>query len=90
MGSSDDSIIWQYAKENGFTIISKDSDFQDRSILHGHPPKFIWLRAENCTMKDIENLIRSAASTIRQFLDQEQDSYLVLWSRRKPQSSKKQ
>ena len=49
LGSADDSTIWRYAKENGFTIVSKDSDFQDRSVLHGYPPKFIWLRVLNCS-----------------------------------------
>ena len=36
LGSADDARIWDYAKQNGFTIVSKDSDFQDRSVLHGH------------------------------------------------------
>jgi predicted nuclease of predicted toxin-antitoxin system len=34
-----DVEIWEYAKQNGFVIVSKDSDFQQRSLLHGHPPK---------------------------------------------------
>lgn len=88
LGSADDARIWDYAKQNGFTIVSKDSDFQDRSVLHGHPPKFIWVRAENCSTKEIENLLRTAVAIIRQFMDQVQDSYLVLGPRRKPASIK--
>jgi predicted nuclease of predicted toxin-antitoxin system len=38
---ADDSAIWQYAKAHGHAIVSKDSDFQQRSLLHGSPPKFI-------------------------------------------------
>jgi predicted nuclease of predicted toxin-antitoxin system len=38
---ADDSDVWEYAKLNGFTIVSKDSDFQQRSLLYGSPPKFI-------------------------------------------------
>lgn len=30
-----DTEIWQYAGENGLTIVSKDSDFQQRSLLYG-------------------------------------------------------
>jgi predicted nuclease of predicted toxin-antitoxin system len=41
---SGDSEIWDYAKLNGFIIVSKDSDFQQRSLLYGFPPKFTWLR----------------------------------------------
>jgi len=38
LGSSDDEAIWSYAKANGFSIISKDSDFAERSALFGAPP----------------------------------------------------
>ena len=38
---ADDSEIWEYAKTNGYAIVSKDSDFQQRSLLRGAPPKFI-------------------------------------------------
>ena len=30
-----DSEIWQFAKTKGFVIVSKDSDFQQRSLLYG-------------------------------------------------------
>ena len=46
LGASDDEIIWKYAKENGYVIVSKDSDFQNRALLRGAPPKVVWLRAE--------------------------------------------
>ena len=42
-----DEIIWEYAKNNNFTVISKDSDFYQRALLYGHPPKLIWLRIGN-------------------------------------------
>ena len=31
MSESTDTQIWEYASVNGFTIVSKDSDFQARS-----------------------------------------------------------
>jgi predicted nuclease of predicted toxin-antitoxin system len=80
--------IWQYAKDHGLTIVSKDSDFQDRSVLHGHPPKFIWVRAENCSTREIENLLRAAAAAIKQFIEEDEESYLVLGPRRRPGSSR--
>lgn len=88
LGSADDAAIWQYAKANGFTIVSKDSDFQDRSVLDGHPPKVIWLRAANCSTGEIESLMRTAAEVVRQFVEEDQESCLVLGPRRKPGSSK--
>lgn len=32
---ADDLAIWQYAGAHGYAIVSKDSDFQQRSLLHG-------------------------------------------------------
>ena len=78
LGSSDDAAIWQYAKDNGFTIVSKDSDFQERSVLHGHPPKIIWLRATNCSSAEIESLLRAAAPIIARFIQENEESCLVL------------
>jgi predicted nuclease of predicted toxin-antitoxin system len=84
LGSVDDSVIWQYAKENGFTIVSKDSDFQERSVLLGQPPKIIWLRAANCSTGEIENLLRAAFHTIQRFIQKGEGSCLVLGARTKP------
>jgi predicted nuclease of predicted toxin-antitoxin system len=47
--AAEDRTIWQYAKERGLTIITKDEDFQalanrQRSI----PPQVVWVRLGNC------------------------------------------
>jgi len=57
-GGAGDDEIWNFAKENGFAIVSKDSDFYDRSSLYGSPPKVIWLRVGNCATVEIETLVR--------------------------------
>ena len=62
-----DAEIWDYAKLNGFTIVSKDSDFQQRSLLYGHPPKFIWLRVGNRPVRVIEVLLRKHSVAIHTF-----------------------
>jgi predicted nuclease of predicted toxin-antitoxin system len=85
LGSADDTFIWQYAKDNGFTIVSKDSDFQERSVLYGQPPKLIWLRAANCSTKEIEELLRTAFPIIERFIQEDEESCLVLGVRIKPQ-----
>ena len=60
LGSADDEAIWEYAKREGFTIVSKDSDFQERSVLRGAPPKVIWLRIPNSTTTEIAALLCAA------------------------------
>ncbi len=44
---SSDSGIWEYAKTNGFVIVSRDSDFHERSLVSGHPPQVVWLKIPN-------------------------------------------
>jgi predicted nuclease of predicted toxin-antitoxin system len=39
------------------SILSKDSDFYQRSLLFGPPPKLIWLRIGNCTRDDLIALL---------------------------------
>lgn len=36
---AEDSIVWEYAKINSYTIVSKDSDFNNMVSLFGFPPK---------------------------------------------------
>lgn len=49
LSAADDIAIWQFARENGYTIVTKDEDFEFLSRLRGYPPKVIWLRIGNCT-----------------------------------------
>lgn len=49
MRGASDLDVWQYALANEFVIVSKDSDFAQRSSLLGSPPKVIWVRIGNCT-----------------------------------------
>ena len=73
-----DTKIWDYAKAHGFVIVSKDSDFQQRSLLHGHPPKFVWLRIGNCPVRPIEALLRKYSAAIHMFALHSSESHLML------------
>ncbi|MBD1922617.1 DUF5615 family PIN-like protein [Microcoleus sp. FACHB-831] len=76
--NTDDLVIWEYAKANDFVIISKDSDFHQRSLLYGHPPKFIYLRIGNSPTSKIVQILRDNFDTIIQFCNSELESILVL------------
>lgn len=78
MRDATDTVIWEYAKANGFAIVSKDSDFQARSLLLAHPPKFIWLRVGNCPVKTIEDLLRNRSIAINTFDLDSNKSHLML------------
>ena len=51
-------MVWDYAQQEGFTIVTKDSDFSDICLLCGFPPKIIWIRRGNCKTSDIEIILR--------------------------------
>ena len=53
-----DSVIWDFAKENGYVIVTKDTDFHERRILLGEPPNVIWIRKGNCSTRQIELLLK--------------------------------
>jgi predicted nuclease of predicted toxin-antitoxin system len=62
-GGPDDDI-WVFARDNGFVLVSKDSDFYQRSMLHGHPPKLVWIHLGNCTRNQLVNLLTNRAADI--------------------------
>jgi predicted nuclease of predicted toxin-antitoxin system len=63
---------------HGFSIVTKDSDFQERTILVGSPPKVIWLRTNNCASEDVADLLRAAADDVRRFIDNDRETCLIL------------
>jgi predicted nuclease of predicted toxin-antitoxin system len=75
---ANDLEIWEYAQQNGFVIVSKNSDFQQRSLLYGNPPKFIWLRVGNCTARFIEELLRKHSARVHTFSQDAIRSHLML------------
>jgi len=45
--NSYDADIWKYAKENRYSIFTKDSDFIDLQNMRGFPPKIIVVTSGN-------------------------------------------
>lgn len=78
MERADDTAVWAFAKENGYAIVSKDSDFHQRSLVFGHPPKVIWLRLGNCSTTDLEAALLGGHSLNTSFLADEVASLLTL------------
>lgn len=57
MEQASDSEIWQFARENDFVIVTKDADFYELSLLHGAPPKVIWLKTGNVAKAEIVSVL---------------------------------
>jgi predicted nuclease of predicted toxin-antitoxin system len=79
---ADDAVLWQYAREHGFIVVSKDADFSELSMLRGFPPKLLWLRLGNCLTSEIEALLRSNYVSISRLNDDPEAGILSLFSKR--------
>jgi predicted nuclease of predicted toxin-antitoxin system len=75
---ADDETLWEFARQQSFTIVSKDADFRQRSFLLGFPPKVIWIRLGNCSTSQIEKLLNRHKSSILEFFEDESLSFLAL------------
>ena len=73
-----DTLIWSFAKQHGYVIISKDADFHQRSLVHGHPPKLVFLRVGNCATSRITELLRSNFVLLSAFDADPETSILIL------------
>ena len=76
--NSSDLNIFLFAKLNGYSIVTFDSDFVDLSVLKGVPPQIIWLKTGNLTTKSIVQLLISNKDLINDFLNQVFDSSGIL------------
>lgn len=52
-----DKELWEYARTNKLTIISKDTDFSDRIIASLPPPKIIHIKFGNLRLKDMYRIL---------------------------------
>lgn len=73
-----DVAVWNYAKINGFSIVTADADFYELATALGAPPKVIWLRGCDYPTAVAEDLIRSQAIRIAAFLEDSESAVLIL------------
>ncbi len=73
-----DPIVWDYAKQQSFMIVSKDADFHQRSFVFGFPPKVVWVQLGNCTTAEVEQVIRKNFAVIKDFYEDAEAAFLVL------------
>jgi predicted nuclease of predicted toxin-antitoxin system len=76
--SPTDGSIWEMAKRDGFTIISKDNDFRQRSFMQGAPPKVVWLAVGNSGTRQIAALLRERTLDLNQFEQDEMATLLIV------------
>lgn len=75
---AEDATIWAFAREHGYTIVSKDADLHQRSFVYGQPPKVVWLRVGNCTTEQVAATLRRHVDNLRAFAKDEESAFLVV------------
>jgi predicted nuclease of predicted toxin-antitoxin system len=78
LSATPDADIWQFAKEQEYTFLTKDKDFANLSIVWGAPPKVILLQTGNCSVDDVITLLRTNAIRISEFQNDTKRSLLLL------------
>ncbi len=73
-----DADIWNYAKINGYAIVTADADFYELATAYGPPPKIIWLRGCDYPTSAAESLIRSQAIRLAEFFQDETRAVLII------------
>jgi len=73
-----DSDLWRYAQDLGLVIVSKDTDFRDRSYVEGFPPKVIWLDVGNAGTEAVAQLLTAEQDRAKQFETEKEASMLIL------------
>jgi predicted nuclease of predicted toxin-antitoxin system len=75
---AEDRRIWDYAAERDLLLTSKNTDFYQRSLVFGAPPKVIWLRIGNAPTLAIVELLRHRRPVIRSFYEDTEATFLPL------------
>jgi len=78
LGSASDAAVWEFARERGFTIVTKDADFHERSTIAGYPPKIVWIRRGNCSTQEIEAILRRHVNDLRDLAGNSEAGVLIL------------
>ena len=74
-----DHEVWQFARENDFMVVSKDSDLIHISLARGLPPSIIWIRRGNCTTREVEEILRRNSDKIAALSQDEGGGILELY-----------
>ena len=79
MESANDKAVWAYAQQQGFILVTQDSDFNEMSVLYGHPPKVIWLKCGNQPRKRIVEILLSIQEDVKAFANNSAISCLEVY-----------
>ena len=73
-----DREICDFAQQHGYTVVTKDADFEDLALVLGLSLKVVWIRRGNCSTEEVESLLREESEAILAHGEDRQAHTLVL------------
>ena len=64
LGSADDLVLWRFARENGYVLVTQDNDFLDLAAQHGPPPMVIRLALGNSSNAQVMSALLNGQPAI--------------------------
>ena len=64
-----DTMLWEYARERNWIILTRDTDFFDRLMLIGSPPKIVWVRLGNVRKSELIEIVGFKWKAIRKLME---------------------
>ena len=57
LSEADDTEIWEYTRNNGYILVTQDTDFYEMGLIKEIHPKIIWLRTGNTSTNNIQIIL---------------------------------
>lgn len=74
-----DIEIWNWAKQNGFTIVTNDEDFFYFLSVKGFPPKIIMIRTGNQSTRFVADVINRDKEQIQLMISSKEHGLLEIY-----------
>lgn len=76
--TTDDEVVWRFARDNGFALLTQDSDFERKAAQRGAPPKVILVRTGNIRTPLLRPIIAAQLDRIERFLTSSTETMMYL------------
>lgn len=77
--NADDFEIWEYARQNDYTVVTFDKDIPAIESVRGFPPKVIWLRTGNLSNQAVLTLFHERSEQFAEFIANDRKGCLMVY-----------
>ena len=77
--NADDMTIWEFARQNDYTVVTFDKDLPSIGSVKGFPPRIIWLRTGNLSNESLISLFTTRADQFSAFVNNDKNGCLLVY-----------